>query len=135
MPQRRWTPEPPCSEPKIHRLVELVAVELPPEYLAFLRKSDGAEGEVGLDPPGWAMLWGSGQVAPLNAGYNVAQHASGLLGFGSDGAGEMLAFDTRHGRPWPIVIVPFIPLGAEHAARIASDFDSFRRTFGVRGRS
>ena len=44
----------------------------------------------------------------------------------------MFAFDLRRGHPAPVVIIPFIPLDAEYAVEIATDFATFRQSFGLR---
>jgi hypothetical protein len=60
-----------------------------------------------------------------NAGYKVSEFIPGFFGFGSNGGGELLAFDTRGSEPWPIVMIPFIPMDVNEARQIASSFDEF----------
>jgi len=54
----------------------------------------------------------------------------GFFGFGSNGGGELLAFDLRDGEPYPIVIVPLIPLDPNEAIQIARSFDELRELIG-----
>lgn len=49
----------------------------------------------------------------------------GPFGFGSSGGGELLAFDTRRGSPWPVVMVPFIVMEEAAIVKIAEDFAGF----------
>lgn len=71
-----------------------------------------------------------------NRGYEVETNISGFFGFGTNGGEELLAFDTRHKKPWPISMIPFIVMDEKHAVRISGDFSSFvtgmgRSTEGV----
>ena len=47
----------------------------------------------------------------------------GFFGFGSNGGGELLAFDVRGSCPWPIVMIPFIPMEVDEAIKVAGSFD------------
>jgi hypothetical protein len=125
-----WRTNPPCSEEAIQRLVESATVELPPEYLAYLRESNGGGGDIGVEP-GLLYFWQTEEVSDNNNGYEVQQNVPGFYAFGSSGGGEMFAFDTRGPKPWPVVIIPFIPMDAEVAIQIARDFSSLTRSFGV----
>ena len=102
---------------------------LPAAYLAFLRVEDGSEGDLAVEP-GWIQLWPAAEVGELNDGYEVAASLPGFVGFGSNGGGELLAFDTR-AAPWRVCMVPFVPMGAAEALEIAADFTALACGFGV----
>lgn len=87
-------------------------IELPQDYIDFLRASNGGDGFLGQN---YVMLWRVEELKPLNDSYEVAQFAPNLLLFGSDGGGEAYAFNTRM-RPWPVVKVPFIGMGDVQSA-------------------
>lgn len=118
-----------ASEAAIRALTESASITLPDIYLAFLRNSNGAEGDIGIEP-GYVVFWRAEEVVANNVGYRVAEFAPGLFGFGSNGGGELLAFDTRGSLPWPIVMIPMIPMDAKEAVQIAPDFISFLTSFG-----
>jgi len=104
--------------------------ELPDLYIEFLFATNGGEGDLGVQP-GWLELWAAEDVSSHNRGYEVAESLPGLFGFGSNGAGELLAFDIRGVKPWPIVMVPFIPMQLDDAIQIAGSFEEFSAFIGV----
>ncbi len=124
-----WDRVPPADESAIQALVEQSGVDLPQEYLAFLRFSNGGDGHISVEP-GWFQIWPAEEVVETNQFFELEEELPGFFGFGSNGGGEMLAFDMRGPQPWPIVMVPFGPLEAEFAVRIADDFLAFADAIG-----
>lgn len=126
---KQWDRFPPADEDAIADLVAATGFELPEEYLACLRYSNGGEGELAIEP-GWFQLWSAEEVIPLNEDYEIEQNAPGFFGFGSSGGGELLAFDTRGAKPFKVVMIPFIPMTADEAIIIARDFAAFVQAMG-----
>ena len=124
-----WDTKEPAKHESIKSLVANVGKDLPSEYLALLRYSDGGEGNLDIDP-GWLQLWSSEEVLEHNRGYEIAENMPGFFGFGSSGGGELLAFDTRFGKPWKVVMIPFIPMSAKEAIVTAKDFEEFIQAIG-----
>jgi SMI1 / KNR4 family (SUKH-1) len=125
-----WTYVPDAADPDaISQLMAASPVPLPDEYVALLRLHDGGEGELGAEL-GWFCLWPAAEVLTNNQEYELPESLPGFFGFGSNGGGELLALDCRARPPWPVVIVPFIPLDAEEARRVAADFSGFVRLLG-----
>lgn len=129
-----WDKQKPARPESIQMLVDNAGKELPEDYLALLRYSDGGEGTLGIQP-GWLQLWSSADVLEHNKGYAIAECLPGFIGFGSNGGGELLAFDTQSGKPWKIVMIPFISTSADEARVIANDFAEFIRAIGRHFRS
>jgi len=126
-----WTRREPPAEPgAVAALPAASGIELPEDYLSLLRLSNGGEGPLGLEFPGWFQLWPVEKILDLNRGYEVHEYMPGLFGFGSNGGGELLAFDTRRGPPWTIVVVPFIGMSEEALVEIADDFSGFLQFTG-----
>jgi hypothetical protein len=121
--------ETPASSDTIANLNSASPIKLPNEYLALLRFSNGGEGELGVGP-GWFQIWPAEKVIEYNQDYEIAKNVPGFYGFGSNGGGELLAFDTRAGEPWKIVMVPFILMQQEDAVTIADNFGEFVRALG-----
>jgi hypothetical protein len=127
-PEAHWT----RANAAAAEAVELLAAALPalpPDYLAFLRASNGGEGPLGVEP-GWFQLWPADEVVALNAAYHVKEFVPGLIGFGSSGGGEMFAFGANDQTWGRVFAVPFIPMQADAAIEVAHDFAAFARAFG-----
>jgi hypothetical protein len=131
----RWQHAPSAaSEAEILAMAASAQVPLPPEYLDFFRHANGGEGDLAVGP-GWFQLWPVEQVVDLNQAYGLKETLPGFFGIGSDGGGELLAFDTRAEPPWPVAAVPFIPLTATNAIKVALDFTAFVSCLGIRRQS
>lgn len=77
-------------------------------YLAHVRLSKkGGEGEIDLQP-GYCILWPVEAVFINGSDYQVTDYAPGFLAFGSNGGGELFAFDMREPGKAPVVILPGI---------------------------
>jgi hypothetical protein len=124
-----WVRETPASSESIRDVIAGSKIKLPEEYLALLQYSNGGEGELAIEP-GWFQLWPAEKVVELNREYEVNKNVPGLFGFGSNGGDEMLAFDTRAGKPWKVIMIPFIPMTVEHIVVIAEDFKAFVQAMG-----
>jgi hypothetical protein len=124
-----WQRAQPASSTAISQLTSAVKLELPDDYLTFLRHSNGGEGELGIDP-GWFQIWAAEDVVGLNAGYEVAANVPGYLAFGSSLGGDLLAFDTRGYKPWPVVMVPCIGMEPDSVQQIADEFAKFAQSLG-----
>ena len=125
-----WRSAHPADKEAIAALRAAAPIELPVTYLEMLAVTNGGEGDLGIKP-GWFAPWPAEDVIRLNAGYQVADNLPKLFGFGSNGGGELIAFDTRDSQPWPIVMVPFVPMEMTEAVLIARDFDEFSNAIGV----
>ena len=95
-------------------------MSLPDEYLRYWTGDGRKEGELSVEP-GWFQLWAPADVEQLNIDYQVQDFVPGFLGFGSNGGGELLAFD-RNGR---IFMIPFVPMKAEEARPVANSWAEF----------
>jgi hypothetical protein len=124
-----WHKEQPAKPTSIQKLVNEAIEDLPEEYLSLLLYSDGGEGKLGIEP-GWFQLWPTADVINLNRSYEVDKNVPDFFGFGGDGGGELLAFDIKHGKPWRIVMIPFIPMTADQAIIIANNFVEFIQAIG-----
>ena len=128
-PSAKWEREPPAVSEAIQVLIAKLGVQLPADYITLLGYSNGGEGELGVEP-GWFYLWSVEDLLKYNKGYNVEESIPGFLGFGSNGGGEMLAFDMRGEKPWNVVMIPFIGMQVEEAILIADDFNEFVHFMG-----
>ena len=127
---RDWYKEKPAGQKQIEELIANATPGLPAEYIAFLQYSNGGEGSLGVNP-GWFCLWAAEDVIERNKGYEIDKELPGYFGFGSNGAGELFAFEITQGEPWKIVIIPFIPMEANYAIVIANNFEEFIQAIGL----
>jgi hypothetical protein len=112
----------PANDESVAVSEQHLGVKLPPEYLKFLRLSNGGEGFIGKNA--YIMLWSVEELASMNLAYEVSSYAPGLLIFGSDGGGEAYGFDTRR-NPWMIVKIPFVGMDWELARPVGNSFLDF----------
>src|SRR6516164_8627856 len=88
----------------------MFGMKLPEEYAQYYAGDGPKEGGLSVQPL-WFQLWAPSEVEQLNRDYHVQEFAPGFLGFGSNGGGELLAFDAA-GR---VFTVPFDDMCRERA--------------------
>ena len=92
-------------------------IDLPNDYIAYLEGMGVVEGFTeGL--PGYFALWHLDEVEASNRDLQVATYAPGFLGFGTDGGGELLAFDGSGA----VFMLPMIGMEPQYANRIANSW-------------
>jgi hypothetical protein len=89
------------------------AVDLPPDYESFL--AEHPDGVVELHAAAYFEIWGRTRALAANEDYSDLQEEyPGLLLIGSDGASELIGYDTRRS-PAPIVLVNAVSEGWHEA--------------------
>jgi hypothetical protein len=77
----------------------------------------------GLSVAPWGFdLWPFDELEEINKGYETQKCVPGFWGFGSNGAGELFAFDQAG----QIFMIPFIPMDAKSAVKIADSWMDFQ---------
>ena len=128
---RTWLKRPAAAEEALCALRAEAGVDLPEEYFAFLRFSNGGEGPL--------------PIAPYNFCLDCAEDVLGYLReklyeeffpeffvFGSSGGGDYVAFDLRRAQPWPVVAIDMTNTDlTESVDPIAGDFASFLAIVGL----
>lgn len=102
---------------------------LPEDYFSFFEYSNGGEGPL-LIEPGWFCLWPAEEVIILNLDYGVDKWLPGFVGFGSNGGGELFAFDTRSPQALKVYMIPFGDLDEVSAILVADNFVSLIGAIG-----
>jgi hypothetical protein len=92
-----------------------MGISLPREYLAYVEAGGSSTGFTEGDP-GYFQLWALDERAALHRDYGVEEFAPGFVGFGSNGGGELLAFDHSGA----VFMIPFIGDGVDDAKKIAN---------------
>jgi hypothetical protein len=109
-----------------HALADMAAtlnVQLPDDYVDFMRFSNGAEGSVGES---YLVVWPVDEIVDLNQTYRVDDFAPGLVLFGGDGGNTGYAFDKRSAPP-RIVEVPLIGMDVNATEYCGASFVEFLR--------
>lgn len=127
---RDWYPAAGASAQIIEDLRASALEELPGSYLQLLSVSNGGEGPLPVDPFNLCLDPADEVMARLGNGNYGQPDFDTFLIFGGNGGGEYLAFDMRHGAPWPVVTIDMVA-GPESAEVVATDFDTFIDLIGV----
>src|SRR5258708_39033406 len=88
---------PPASPTLIAQSQAKLSFQLPADYVQFLQQMNGGEGSLGDNS--YVVLSRVEQLGGMNADCEVAEFAPELFLFGSNGAGEAFAYDTRFSPP------------------------------------
>ncbi|MFO0813214.1 MAG: SMI1/KNR4 family protein [Gemmatales bacterium] len=99
-------------------------MKLPPAYLDYLSQGRPTEAFLSDDFVGYMMLWPLDEVEQNNREYEVPKYAPGFMCFGSNGGGELLAFDEE-GTVFCIPLIGIDPKDAVHVADSWSDLEGF----------
>jgi hypothetical protein len=121
---------PPASTTLIAQSQANLSFQLPADYVEFLQQMNGGEGSLGENA--YVVLSRVEQLGEMNADCEVAEFAPELFLFGSNGAGEAFAYDTRFSPP-RIIAIPFITLDLFDAVAIAANFRSSWRCSSLPG--
>lgn len=130
-----WTRQRPADEAAVQKLVKDSGLDLPDTYLTLLRYSNGGGGPLCLEgefkfKPRWFELWQVEEVIDLNMGSGVKEWLPDFFGFGSNGGGEMFAFNTGTQQPWRIYAIPFTSMEECDAWLVAESIEAFIRGMG-----
>jgi hypothetical protein len=119
-----WNPG--ASDETVQRALENFPSAPPADYLEFMRRANGAEGEL---PGSWLQLWPLEKLKERNALYAVEEFAPGLRLIGSDGGSNGFALmPERDGMVF--VRVPFIDIGIEDGEILGRSFVEFVEALG-----
>ncbi|MCW1246535.1 SMI1/KNR4 family protein [Pseudomonas sp. SAICEU22] len=101
---------------------------LPIDYYQLLAFSDGGECSCSAHPFNFCLDSAdtASDVEQIAIFHKIAP---GLFVFGSDGGGQLFAFDLRGSEPWPIVTFDGVDLDGS-IATVASSFTEFLKLVG-----
>ncbi|MBZ5488289.1 SMI1/KNR4 family protein [Halomonas aquamarina] len=121
-PDADWQGEPGADDAAIARLLEWAGVELPTDYLDFLRTSNGGEGEFDVYPE-YLRLWPIDTVLSANEGYQIQTYLPGFIGIGDSGGSDVVAIDLRAEGAFTLQAFLFSSLALEEAMFVASSVE------------
>ena len=94
----------------------------PTEYLAYMDSPDSiTEGEREGTMSGSFILWPPAEIEQSNREYEVGTYAPGFLAFGSNGGGELFAFDAAGA----VFLLPAIGMSPDDAIRVSGSWAEF----------
>jgi len=126
-----WFQKQPASPKAIADLRAELSVDLPQEYFDLLAFSNGGEGPLSVSPYTFC-LDSAEEALDYNKTNSLHDHFPGLFIFGGNGAGELIAFDIRALKPWPIVAFDSANTDlTESVVPIAKDFAGFLSLAGL----
>jgi hypothetical protein len=103
---------------------------LPEAYIRFLEASNGAEGDLGIEP-GWVVIWSAEEAIQVTNQYQMPKYLPGYFAFGSNGGGELLVFPIDGGTDrCPVQMVPAIGMAAQELRSVAPSFAEFQTHLG-----
>jgi len=128
---RVWRKNSGASPEQIEALRQASPVKLPAKYYDFLAFSDGGEGPLSRQPLNFVLDPAAVALENFSRGLSHEFFPSFLM-FGSNGAGEYLAFDVRDSGRMPIVSIDMTntDLG-ESVWQVAASFDEFVELVGL----
>lgn len=116
-----------ASEREIAKLISSVEIQLPDAYLNLLRKHNGGEGDLSLEPV-WLQLWSIDEVIDTCHAKSFVEYP-GFFFFASNGGLESLAFKIEDENC--IEIFMFDPIeGVSSGIKIANNFAEFEEAIG-----
>lgn len=131
LPNAKWHGNPPASPAAQEMLAKTSGVELPDEYMAFLAFSNGGEGPLSV-APGYIVVDSAEDAISQKERKTFDEFFPGFFMFGGNGAGELLAFDLRGAKPWPVVMIDMTNIDLkESVVRVTEDFSHLLSHIGV----
>lgn len=113
------TVQPGANEKALNELQRAVRIELPADYVAFLRWSNGMHGDIGRN---YVDISSAEEIT--SDPYPFEEFVPGLLFIAGDGGAALFGFDTRV-HPMPIVITHHDDLDLQNLVVAAVSFTAF----------
>ena len=115
-----------ASDNAIDELTAAVGFELSSVYLRLLGEADGGEtflGDDDSDNGSYLVLWPSSDVVAMNNEHKISTHAPDFFAFGTNGGGELFAFDTKR-KDDAVFMLPEIGLTGNAAMLYCKSFSA-----------
>ncbi len=113
---------PAADETTIKQVQEQLGWSFPDEYVAFLRASNGCDGD--LAHGDYIYLWSIEDLVEANSDYGFLASCPEIVAFGTNGGGEAFGFTRADGR---VVIVPLLGPEMVDAIDVGQRFTDFLR--------
>jgi hypothetical protein len=117
----RWIKSDPVLPKDLDDLLAAIEIELPSDYVDFLKICNGGRGALDVFPF-WLRLWPAEEILDNRLGYDMEDYIPDFFAIGDSQGGELFAFDIREDPISRVFAIPFIPMDGKHARLVAADF-------------
>lgn len=115
-----------ASEAELGKVLPQLPSNLPKYYIDFLKKHNGAIGDLPVQPY-YFQLWKIDEIVINNKGYEIHEYLPNYFGIGGNGGGELIALQMQSQK---IFTIPFIPMEEQNALLLAESFEEFEKIMG-----
>lgn len=130
MEVKDWHKAEGAGEVTLAQLRQIAPAGIPESYFSLLTFSNGGEGPLQVQPL-WFQLNTAEEAIRAELEGDYREFFPGLFVIGSNGGGEAIAFDTRGGEPYPLVMFDMTNVDLGESIRpIAADFESMIELIG-----
>jgi len=113
------------SQSEIDDFIGACPRAVPSSFVEFHRQHGAVKMDIESIGSGLVWMWPIRDVLIYSREYGFDEFAPGLLGFGTDGCGELYAIDIRDGGSGAVGNIPATSLQWEDFRELAPSFDAF----------
>ena len=121
----RWANRP-ATEGEVEDAQSVLELQLPSEYLTVMRKHGGGEGWV--EDGEYLKLWPVSELVANNRSLEAKRLVPGVVLIGTNGAGELFAYQSESGTYWGY---PAVGLRADTGKVLGNSWQDFLRALSV----
>jgi len=113
------------TQSEIDDFIAACPKNVPQSFVEFHRKHGAVKMDIESIGSGLVWMWPLRDVLRFSHEYGFDEFASGLLGFGTDGCGELYAIDVRENGTGAVGDIPATSLQWEDFRELSASFDAF----------
>ncbi len=113
------------TQSEIDDFIAACPKNVPQSFVEFHRKHGAVKMDIESIGSGLVWMWPLRDVLQFSHEYGFDEFASGLLGFGTDGCGELYAIDVRVNGTGAVGDIPATSLQWEDFRELSPSFDAF----------
>ncbi len=113
------------TQPEIDAFIAACPKHVPQSFVEFHRQHGAVKMAIESIGSGLVWMWPLRDVLQFSQEYGFDEFAPGLLGFGTDGCGELYAIDIREHGTGAVGDIPATSLQREDFRQLSPSFDAF----------
>ena len=114
------------SEAELDKFLPQLPSNLPESYIQFLKKHNGANGDLPIQPFCFE-LWQIDELVQANQNAEIQKYLPNYFGIGGNGGGELISFNLK---TLKVFAIPSIVMEEKEALLIAESFEEFEKIIG-----